>query len=147
MGHLEQIWVKRFRGGPMDPRAVAHLDAGQGLRDNANRGGKRQVTILEREAWERHMAVTGGSLDPAIRRANLLVSGCDLRGARGQVLRVGTCRIRIHGETRPCERMDEALPGLRKVMEDAWGGGAFGEVLDGGTIQVGDAVILEPGNG
>lgn len=143
MGHLEQIWIKRFRGGPMDPMAEVELDAGLGLRGNANRGGKRQVTILEREAWERHMAATGGSLDPAVRRANLLVAGCDLSHARGKVLHVGNCRILIHGETRPCERMDEALPGLRDVMGVPWGGGAFGEVLDGGTIRVGDAVVIK----
>jgi MOSC domain-containing protein YiiM len=144
MGHLEQIWIKRGKGGPMDAAAEGVLDEGQGLRGNADRGGKRQVTILEREVWERHMAATGGSLDPAARRANLLVSGCDLRDARGKVLVVGACRIRIYGETRPCEQMDEALPGLRDVMRAPWGGGAFGEVMAGGTIRVGDAVALEP---
>ncbi len=144
MGTLEQIWIKRVTRGPMDAVAEAQLDEGKGLAGNANRGGKRQVTILEREAWESHMAATGGSLDPVRRRANLLVSGCDLKNSRGRVLRVGECRIRIWGETKPCEQMEEALPGLRAVMADNWGGGAFGEVLTGGTIRRGDAVLLEP---
>lgn len=147
MGHLEQIWIKRMRRGPMDPVAEAHLDEGQGLAGNANRGGKRQVTILEREVWEQHMARVGGALDPAVRRANLLVSGCALRESRGRVLRIGETRIRIWGETRPCEQMEEALPGLRAVMSEAWGGGAFGEVVTGGPIRVGDPVVLEPVEG
>ena len=36
--------------------------------------------------------------------------------------------------------MEEALPGLRGVMFGNWGGGAFGEVVGGGTVRVGDVV-------
>jgi hypothetical protein len=43
-GTLLDIWLERSHGGPMDPVAEAVLDSGEGLRDNANRGGKRQVT-------------------------------------------------------------------------------------------------------
>ena len=49
-------------------------------------------------------------------------------------------RVRINGETRPCERMEDAHPGLQEMMRDRWGGGAFAEVIDGGEIRVGDSV-------
>ena len=48
--------------------------------------------------------------------------------------------IRIRGEVRPCERMDEAYRGLRDALAPMWGGGAWGEVLRGGSIAVGDSV-------
>src|SRR5919202_1521409 len=51
-GTLEAIWIKRFRRGPMDPAPTARLVAGRGIVGNANQGGKRQVTIIAREAWE-----------------------------------------------------------------------------------------------
>ena len=129
----------------MDPVAEATLVAGRGLDGNANQGGRRQVTIISLERWRQIATALGTSLDPSVRRANLLVSGIDLENTRGAVLRVGGCRLRINGETRPCERMEQAHPGLRAAMEPNWGGGAYAEVLDAGIITVGDAVALDTG--
>jgi MOSC domain-containing protein YiiM len=89
------------------------------------------------------MVELGASLSAASRRANLLVSGIDLKEARGRTLRVGAAAIQLRGETRPCERMDEAFQGLRAAMSTEWRGGAFGVVLQGGRITVGDEVTLE----
>ena len=142
-GRLEAIWIKRAHRGPMDPAPAAELRAGRGLAGNADQGRKRQVTIIERETWERLMTGLGASMPPSARRANLMVSGIGLAGSRGRVLLVGQCRLRVAGETRPCERMDEAVEGLRAAMRADWGGGAFAEVLDDGLIHVGDAVTWE----
>ena len=137
---LRAIWIKRAHGGPMDPAAEADLVAGRGIVGNADQGRRRQVTIIEREVWDRLMRELGGAVPPSARRANLMISGLSLAGERSRVLRVGECRIRVLGETRPCERMDEALPGLREAMKVGWGGGSFGEVLDDGQVALGAEV-------
>jgi MOSC domain-containing protein YiiM len=139
-GRLEAIWVKRFKRGPMDARTEARIRAGRGIEDNANQGGKRQITVISADAWERLAETLEGEIDPSWRRANVLVSGVDLRESRGWILALGTVRLRIHGETRPCERMDEAFSGLRAALRDDWLGGVFGEALDDGRISVGDTV-------
>jgi MOSC domain-containing protein YiiM len=142
-GRLEAIWIKRSHRGPMDSVPTGRLVAGRGLAGNADQGRRRQVTLIERESWDRLMRELDDSISPAARRANLLVSGIALAESRDRVIRVGTCRLRVAGETKPCERMDEALPGLRAAMAVDWGGGVFAEALDDGQIAVGDEVAWE----
>lgn len=140
MAVLHGIWIKRAHRGTMDPAVTATLVAGRGISGNADQGGMRQVTVIDLERWNELMDRLGASLDTSARRANLIIDSVDLFDSRGKTLRVGGTRLHILGETRPCERMDEALPGLRAAMRERWGGGAFAEVVEGGKIAVGDPV-------
>jgi MOSC domain-containing protein YiiM len=143
VGRIVDIWVKRSHGGVMDRALAAELVAGRGLRGNATQGGRRQVTLMSTERWQALTAHLPGPPDPAIRRANLLVSGVDLDDSRGRVLRIGDARVRIFGETRPCHQMDEACAGLQAALSAPWAGGAFGEVITSGAIAVGAPVVWD----
>jgi MOSC domain-containing protein YiiM len=144
MAKLHQIWIKRAHRGRMDGADRATLIAGRGLAGNADQGGTRQVTIVDLERWRHLMDTFRADFDTNARRANLVVEGLDLFDSRGRTLRIGVARLVIGGETRPCERMDETLPGLENAMRERWGGGAFAEVIEGGEISVGDEVSWEP---
>jgi MOSC domain-containing protein YiiM len=124
----------------MDAAPAGMLEIGKGLVGSANYGGRRQVTIISAERWAELEALLDASINQSARRANLLVSGIDLVETRDRILRVGACRLLIGGETRPCERMEEAFPGLQEAMRSRWGGGAWALVEQGGEIQVGDEV-------
>ncbi len=143
MGKLEAIWLKRTRGGPMDPVDEAVAVEGRGLDGGADFDRDRHVTLIEREVFDRLRAEVDDSMEPVMRRANLMVSGIRLEGTGDRMLAVGDLRIHIRGETRPCERMDEACEGLRDALEPHWGGGAHGSVMNNATIVVGDEVRWE----
>jgi len=124
----------------MDNVEEATLVAGKGVAGSVDRSRRRQVTLLESEAWAACMTELGVDKDPAFRRANILLSGARLVQTRGRVLAVGDARLEIGGELTPCERMEEVTPGLQAALRPDWRGGVFARVLVGGVIHVGDSV-------
>jgi len=143
-GKVEAIWTKRAHGGVMDSADQATLVEGEGLVGDANFGATRQVTVIEKEVFDRIEAELPDS-GPVMRRANIMVSGIRLEDSRDQVLTLGEVKIRIRGETRPCELMDEQCPRLRDALDLHWGGGAHGSVIQGGELRVGDTATIEVG--
>ncbi|MGH1362121.1 MAG: MOSC domain-containing protein [Calditrichia bacterium] len=139
-GKLEAIWIKRVRRGLMDSKPTAKLITNHGLEGNANQGGRRQVTLIEKEVWQAVMERLGAELDPSTRRANLMVSNFPLQDSRGKIVKIGNCLLEIMGETKPCNLMDESLMGLKDMLYANWGGGAFAKVLNDGEISVGDTI-------
>lgn len=137
-GSIISLWLKPAHGRPMQPVSAAELVEGRGIRGNADQDGWRHVTIIEEAAWREAEAELGATIDPSARRANVLVRGVDLRESRGKLLRLGDAVIRIEGQTRPCEQMDDAFQGLRLALGPNWRSGAYGQIIEGGTIRPGD---------
>jgi MOSC domain-containing protein YiiM len=142
MGQVVSIWIKRAHRGVMDAVDDAQAAAGRGLDGNADQGRRRQITIIDEAAWRDATAAAGAEVDPSKRRANVMLRGIALAESRGKRLRIGGCVVQILGETRPCERMEEAQAGLRDALGSAWRGGVFGEIVESGLIRVGDAAEL-----
>jgi MOSC domain-containing protein YiiM len=142
-GKLERIWRKHAHGEPMDTIPEAMLDTDRGMVGDVNYRAGRPITVISADAWEDAERQLGAAVDPSARRANLMVRGVPLAESRGKVLRVGPVRIRVRGETRPCQIMDEAHEGLRNALVPDWRGGVFGDVLQGGTVRLGDPVAWE----
>ncbi|MEZ6185191.1 MAG: MOSC domain-containing protein [Planctomycetota bacterium] len=142
-GSLRAIYVRPSSRTPVKRVERAQAEAGQGLVEDHAGGGKRQVTLLSQEAWDAACAELGQTLDPGLRRANLVVQGVDLGAAIGKELTVGAVRIKVVGETKPCQLMDDQAPGLHDALRPACRGGVFGQILEGGELEPGQPVRVQ----
>lgn len=148
---------RRSRGAMLELPRAAVTRRGGVAEDFRGRPGRRQVTVLSLEDWQAACAEAGRPELPwTARRANLLVTGVDLAAANqaaaasaeGCVLRVGTVEgaveLEVTGETAPCDRMEEACPGLRAALAVDGRGGVTCRVRRGGELAAGDPVRQEP---
>jgi MOSC domain-containing protein YiiM len=143
MGQLAGIAYKTEKYGTMITLASAMVGTETGVAtDYRGVPGKRQVTVLSKEAFEAACNDLQDSLPWTIRRANLLISGIDLENTTGKHLRIGDLVLEITGQTEPCFRMDEQRDGLKLALQAAWRGGVTCRVITGSAITVGDKVML-----
>ena len=143
MATIEQLWVRPTTD--VGTRAVdqAMVRAGAGVDgDHFSGDGSRQITLIDRDSWDAACQALGADVDPALRRANVLVEGVVLGDSIGRTLQLGRVRVRVIGETTPCSLMDEMHPGLLSALVPACRGGVYGEILDDGSIRIGDDVKL-----
>ena len=105
---------------------------------------KRQVTLFEREDWDRALVEVGRDIPWQERRANLLIAGLDLPQTPGIRLRIGAdVVLEVTRECDPCDRMEALAPGLRAALSPDWRGGVCSFVVAEGKIAVGDAIMIE----
>lgn len=135
----------------MEARDAVDVVAGEGLRGDRYATGTgtfsasgtdaRDVTLIEREAVD---AVRVEDRAIEVReeetRRNLVTEGVALNHLVGRTFRVGEVRVRGVRLAEPCAYLEQltGLDGLRDAF--AARGGLRGEILDDGTLHVGDAI-------
>lgn len=142
MASIAAIFLRPSARTPVRRVDRAEALAGTGLRGDHAGGGNRQITVLDLDAWRAACEALGRELDPSLRRANVVIDGLSLAGLRGRRLRLGTVELELVGETAPCKLLDDAVPGLMQALRPDGRGGLYGRIESGGTIAVGDPVIL-----
>ena len=146
MAQLLDIAIRAKKRAEMQLLQSAQVSLEKGIaNDFRGKPGKRQVTVLMQEAWQTACAEAAVELPWRERRANLLIAGLDLEESAGAVIKIGAVKLLITRETDPCQRMEEAQPGLFAAMAKQWRGGVCCQVLEAGQIAVGDEVELISG--
>ena len=145
-GRLEWIGLRPGRRAPLQSMNHVEVIADHGLSGDhkAQRaGGKRQVTLIQRE----HLTVVAQllkreTIDPGLLRRNLVLSGINLLALRNERFRIGNVLFEGTGPCEPCSRMEEVLgAGGYNAMRGH--GGITARVLSGGVIAIGDPVAYE----
>ncbi len=142
VGIIEAIAVRSQKNGPMKElrRAEARADGGVAgdLPSSLNRG----MTLLSADQWKQVMRELDRDLPWHTRRANVLVSGPGLERLIGQEIQVGSVRVAVKGETKPCELMERLCPRLRAALTPECRGGVLGRITQSGTMAIGDEIVL-----
>lgn len=139
---LQGIAVRGASRAPMRELQEASVTVTDGIVEDYRGTGLRQVTFIDAGQWRQVVGELGVDLPWFTRRANLLVDGLDLPATVGSRLRIGDCLFEIHGETEPCERMEELQAGLRAGLVPQMRGGVWGKVLESGQLRVGQSVEI-----
>lgn len=134
---------------PLQSTDATEAVAGQGLRDDLRyfnrrrRNGepsRRQVTLIERETIQSHVAALSlDALPPGIARSNIETEGIHLASLIGRQVRVGDALLEFIEHREPCQQMDAIAPGLRARMTPPCQG-VIAIVVQSGLIRVGDPI-------
>jgi MOSC domain-containing protein YiiM len=136
-----RLWVRHEKLGPMIERESLELLEGEGVREDHTCGvEKRHVTLVFREDWREAEDELGRAVDPAGRRANVLLGGGGGEAFVGQTVDLGEVRLRVLGITRPCHVMERAAPGLQAALGPGARAGVWGQIDRGGTVRTGDVL-------
>jgi MOSC domain-containing protein YiiM len=124
---------------PMQLVPTATLITGVGLEGDkhAVAASDRQVLLADREALDA-VGVRPGTI-----KENLTVEGLNVMELPvGSRLHLGTSAVlEITKVCEPCFRMDEIREGLKQELEGRRG--MVSRVIQGGSIQVGDPIVVE----
>jgi MOSC domain-containing protein YiiM len=143
-GRVEWIGIRPERRSPVDVVQTVDVSEKKGLIGDhySGQSGNRHVTLIQAEHLPVVAALTGrDELDPGIVRRNLVVSGINLLALKDQQIEIGEVALQVTGQCHPCSKMDTALgPGGYNAMRGH--GGMTAKVIRGGTIRVGDTVVV-----
>ncbi|GAB3895374.1 MOSC domain-containing protein [Spirosoma agri] len=143
-GRVEWIGIRAERR--VSPEVVQSVEVSEkkGLIGDhySGQSGNRHVTLIQAEHLPVVAALTGRDvLDPSLVRRNIVVSGLNLLALKDQQIHIGDVVLKITGQCHPCSKMETALgPGGYNAMRGH--GGMTAKVVTGGTISVGDDVVV-----
>jgi MOSC domain-containing protein YiiM len=122
----------------MTPVASARALENFGLEGDrhAKSDSKRQVLLIETETLER-LGLRVGEVKENITTRGIVLMNLPV----GTRLRVGEAILEITGVCHPCERMEELRSGLREELSGQRG--MLARVAQSGTLNVGDAILVE----
>lgn len=105
-------------------------------------GDGREVTLIELEALEALERDYGIALSPHETRRNILTQGVALNHLVGRTFKVGAVVLRGTRLCEPCGHLEKLTrAGVREGLIHR--GGLRADVVEGGRIRVGDAIVQD----
>ena len=146
-GRVEWIGIRPERREPVLAVQAVDVSATERLIGDhySGQSGSRHGTLIQAEHLPVVAALTGrDTLDPALVRRNIVVSGLNLLALKDHQLQIGDAILQVTGQCHPCSKMETALgPGGYNAMRGH--GGLTAKVVQSGTMRIGDGVrVMQP---
>ncbi|BFM18642.1 MOSC domain-containing protein [Maricurvus nonylphenolicus] len=144
-GRLEWIGLRPARREAMQTvnsvQAIAEYGLEGDRRCEATPGSGRQVTFISQEHIDVIASLLGRkSLQPALLRRNLVISGINLNILRHQHFQIGNAIFLGTAPCHPCSRMNEVLGPQGAAMMYGHGG-LCAKIIQSGDINIGDSLV------
>lgn len=144
VGKIEWIGIREQRRSDVVSVKDASISVEDGLEGDhySKQGGKRMVTLIQKEHLEVVSSLLAKEVMPEEIRRNIVVSGINLVALHDETFTLGgEVILKGTGYCHPCSRMEENLgPGGYNAMRGH--GGITAVVVSGGKISVGNQVKL-----
>jgi MOSC domain-containing protein YiiM len=140
--HLESIHVAKATRLPMRAVTEAEVETGKGIVGDRHHGTRhRHVTVQSAESLAAASEQYGAAVPPELTRRNLTIDAGDVPREPGAKIRVGEVVLEVVRVAAPCKLLDDTIGrGAQEALRRR--GGSVCRVLRGGTIRVGDEVVL-----
>ena len=137
------IHVAPARRLPMQAVAAVYAEAGKGLVGDRYHGTKRRhVTVQSATSLAEAAERLGAPVPPEGTRRNVTISRGEVPTTPGARIRIGEVLLEVVRVAAPCRLLDDALgAGAQEALRRR--AGAVCQVLESGTIAVGDEVALD----
>jgi len=147
---VPRITVVEGRGVDGDAHSGATVQHRSRVRRDPSQPNLRQVHLIHAELLE-EVNQGGHAVEPGTLGENVLTRGIDLLGLpRESRLRIGDVVLRVTGLRNPCQQIDEAMPGLLKLLVFRADDGSIVRrcgvmtvVERGGEIGIGDPIAVD----
>ena len=143
-GKVEWMGIRPVRREPVQVVETITVSEKKGIVGDhySGQSGNRHVTLIQAEHIPAIAAFASrDTLDPALLRRNIVVSGLNLLALKDKQIQLGDVVLQITGQCHPCSKMETALgQGGYNAMRGH--GGMTAKVINGGVIRVGDAVSV-----
>lgn len=137
------LHLAKGRRLPMQAKDRVEVETGKGIVGDRYHGTRhRHVSVQSRESLDEAAAAFGSEVASELTRRNVTISEGAVPREPGALLRIGDVLLEAVRVAAPCKLLDDTIGrGAQEALRRR--AGTVFRVIEGGTISVGDAVLLE----
>jgi MOSC domain-containing protein YiiM len=144
MGKVFEIGISKIKGNKIENVNEIEAVKGKGLLNDRkfkeNNQKERQITLIEIENIIHFNTISQINILAIDFRRNIITKGIKLNELLKKEFFVGNVKLKAHDLCRPCKYLQEKLKQNNFIKEFMNKGGLRCEILNSGTINVGDII-------